>query len=178
MSGPSYRPDRMLRVLVDAGVSFIVIGGVAAELRGSSLITNDLDICYARERDNLERLAGALRELAARLRGPKLPADLPFVLDAKTLILGDTFTFETEFGDLDVLATPSGTRGFNDLDEGATVFEIGDGLRVRVCSLEDLMRMKRAAARRKDLIQLEELAALRDRIERMREAGKDPQQGA
>lgn len=141
------------------------------------MVTGDVDVCYARERENLERLAEALRALEARLRGPDLPDDLPFVLEARTLALGDTFTFRTGFGDLDILGTPSGTGGFPDLDAGATEFEIREGLKVRVCSLDDLIRMKRAARRTKDLIQLEELAALKERIERMRDEGRDPQQG-
>jgi hypothetical protein len=168
----------MLRVLVEAGVDFVVIGGVAAGLRGSALLTDDLDICYARERENLERLAGALRSLGARLRGPDLPDDLPFDPDARALALGDTFTLRTRLGDLDILATPSGTMGFPDLDQAATTFRIAEGLQVRVCSLDDLIRMKRAARRTKDLIQLEDLAALRERIELMRAAGEDPQQGS
>ncbi len=177
MREPPFAADEMLRVLLDAGVNFIVIGGVAAGLRGAALLTDDLDICYSREQANLERLADALRSLGARLRSPNLLDDLPFVLDARTLALGDTFTFHTGFGDLDILGTPSGTMGFPDLDQGATVFEIAHGLRVRVCSLDDLMRMKRAAGRRKDLLQLEDLAALRERIDRMGESGQDPQQG-
>ena len=173
-----YEPDEMLRVLVEAGVRFIVIGGVAAGLRGSALLTNDLDVCYAREREDLERLADALRSIGARLRGPDVPDDISFVLDARTLAVGDTFTFRTNLGDLDILATPSGTMGFPDLDQGATVFRIAEGLEVRVCSLDDLIRMKRAAKRTKDLVQLEDLAALRERIELMRAAGEDPQQGS
>jgi hypothetical protein len=172
-----FQPLIALRVLSDGGVRFVVIGGIAAVFRGWPGITQDLDVCYSRDPDNLERLATALRALGARLRGPNLPDDLPFVLDARTIALGDTFTFETEAGNLDVLATPSGTDGFADLERGAAWIAAAEGLKVRVCSLDDLIRMKRAAGRTKDLIQLEDLAALRERIERMQEDGRDPQQG-
>ena len=173
-----FDPDAILRTLVRHDVRFVVIGGLAGNIRGSADLTNDLDICYARDPENLERLAGSLRELGAHLRVGREPdADLPFRLDAATLKAGDTFTFATEHGDLDVLGTPSGTEGFEDLDRSATVVEVSDGLSVRVASIDDLMRMKRASGRTKDLLHLEHLAALREEIEAFRAQGLDPQQG-
>ena len=83
----------------------------------------------------------------------------------------------TEHGDLDVLGTPSGTEGFEDLDRSATAVELGAGFSVRVASIDDLMRMKRASGRTKDLLHLEHLAALREEIEAFRDQGLDPQQG-
>jgi hypothetical protein len=139
-----------------------VIGGYAASIRGSPLLTGDLDICYARDDRNLEVLADALHALEAHLRGA--PRNVPFQLDAASLRAGDHFTFTTEAGSLDCLGTPAGTRGFPDLDAGATDVDL-DGLTVRVASVEDLIRMRRAAGRTKDLIALEWLGALRDEIE-------------
>ena len=49
-------------------IAMVVIGGIAASLQGSTTITNDFDICYARDKENLERLAAALKELEATLR--------------------------------------------------------------------------------------------------------------
>ena len=175
MSG--FDPDAILRTLDAHGVRFIVVGGLAGNLRGTADVTNDLDVCYARDRQNLERLAEALRELGAHFRGPDVPEDTPFQLDALTLRHGDSFTFATEAGAFDILGTPSGTTGFDDLDAGATSIDLGRGLVVRVASLDDLMRMKRAAGRPKDLIQLEHLGALREEIARFRARGLDPQQG-
>lgn len=172
-----FDPETILRTLDGHGVRFVVVGGMAGNFRGTSDITNDLDICYARDMENLERLAAALQQLDARLRGPGVPDDAPFVIDALSLRHGDTFTFSTSAGAFDILGTPSGTTGFDDLDAGATSIDLGGGLVVRVTSLDDLMRMKRAAGRPKDLIQLEHLGALREEIERFREAGLDPQQG-
>ena len=163
MSTPSFDPFLALRALLDHGVRFVVIGGFAAALRGSPMITGDLDVCYARDDDNLERLAGALRGLGARLRGA--PANLPFQLDARALEAGDHFTFATTAGPLDVLGTPAGTDGFVDLDASATDEDL-DGVVVRVASLEDLIRMKRAAGRRQDLIAVEWLSAIRDELDR------------
>jgi hypothetical protein len=159
----AFDPLAMLRRLVDAGVRFVLIGGVAGNYVGSAMATYDLDICYARDSPNLLALATVLRDLDATLRGA--PADLPFRLDARTLSNGDSVTFTTVYGDLDILGTPSGTDGYDDLIVAASAYDI-DGTRVLVASIDDLMRMKRAAGRVKDLVHLEHLAALRDELDR------------
>lgn len=138
---------------------FVIIGGVAARLLGSPTITRDLDLCYALDEANLERLASALQELGADLRGT--PPGLPFRLDARTLAKGDAFTFTTDLGPLDLLAIPGGTTGFEQLEANALTFEL-DGLTVRSASIDDLMLMKRAAGRAKDRIELEILSAIAD----------------
>jgi hypothetical protein len=150
----------LVRILQRHEVDFVIIGGIAGQLWGSSTITQDLDICYARDTTNLEHLAAALRELNAKLRGVK--EDVPFRLDARALFNGDSFTFATEFGALDCLATPTGTNGYVDLKQAADTMRVGGGRKVWVCSIDDLIRMKRAAGRRKDQLELENLGALRD----------------
>jgi hypothetical protein len=172
-----FDPDQILRTLNAHSVRYVVIGGLAGNLRGTPDITYDVDICYARDRDNLERLASALEALGAKLRVANEAEDLPFQLDARTIVLGDSFTFRTTAGPLDILATPSGTNGFADLDAGATDLEVGEGLVVRVASVDDLIRMKRASARTKDRMHLEHLGPLREEIEAARAAGEDPHQG-
>lgn len=159
MSTASFDPLRALRVLIEENVRFVVIGGLAGRMWGSPTITNDLDICYERSGPNFVRLAAALRRLEARLRG--VPEDVPFQLDERTLKFGDSFTFETTAGPLDCLGTPAGTTGFNDVVRNATELDV-DEMRVLFASLDDLMRMKKAAGRPKDLIELEILAALKD----------------
>ena len=153
----------LLRALVHNGIDFVVIGGVAGQLQGSPIVTFDLDVCYARDRRNLGRLARLLTSIGAHLRGA--PADLPFRLDAQTLWNGDSFTFDTMHGPLDILGIPSGTNGYDDLVAEAALMDV-DGLTVRVASLDDLIRMKRAAGRPKDLLAIEELGALRDELDK------------
>lgn len=158
----AFDPLRALRALTEAGVRYVVIGAFAGRILGSPTVTRDLDICCDRDRANLEALSIVLRELHARLRG--VDADVPFRLDAKTLAAGDAFTFVTDAGDLDVLGTPAGTSGYNDLLIDAQRIKI-DNLEVLVSSIDDLIRMKRAAGRPKDLIEVEVLAALREEID-------------
>ena len=132
MTTSSFDPVEMLRVLSRAEVKFVVIGGYAAELLGAPLMTMDLDVCYERTAENMERLAAALRQLGAKLRVAKVDEDLPFLLDGRTLAAGDSFTFITDLGSLDVLGTPSGTKGFRDLVSSAVAVPVADDLSVRV----------------------------------------------
>ena len=155
----AFDPLGCLRVLSDHAVRFVVIGGIAGATHGSPSVTQDLDVCYERSPKNLERLSAALASIHAELRG----ADdvVPFELSAKTLAAGDHFTFITDLGDLDCLGIPAGTLGYDDLMKCAVDVDL-DGLVVAVASIDDLIRMKRAAGRPRDLAELEILGALRD----------------
>jgi hypothetical protein len=160
-SPAQFDPLRLLEGLEGHGVRYVVVGGIAARLLGSPTVTRDLDICYARDPENLASLANLLTELHAHLRGAE--RGLPFQLNARTLRAGDRFTLETDAGDLDLLGSPAGTDGFADLARGASRTNLG-GIDVLVASVEDLIRMKRAAGRPKDLIEVEVLGALQDEL--------------
>jgi len=157
-----FDPIRAFQTLNRHGVRYVLIGGFAGKLLGSTILTVDVDVCYARDRANLERLAAALRELHATLRDA--PDSLPFRLDADTLARGDAFTFVTDAGDLDILGTPAGSSGYEELARNATELDLGE-VRVPVAALEDLMAMKRASGRARDRAHLEVPAALRDELE-------------
>lgn len=158
---PEFQPESVIRLLGRHRVRYVLIGGLAAVTHGAPLITQDVDACYARDDPNLRRLAAALVEIHAELRGAD--PGLPLRLDAKALEAGDAFTFTTDIGWLDFLGTPPGTSGYEDLARTADTFDLF-GFRVLVASVEDLIRMKRAAGRPKDLLALEELGALREEL--------------
>ncbi len=158
---PAFDPLRALRRLREAEVDFVLIGGVAARLHGSPTLTRDVDICYRRDRDNVARLARLLSGLHARL--PGADDDVPFVLDARTLLAGNNFTFTTDAGDLDVLAIPAGVDGYEELAASAQEVDLGD-VTVSVADIDALIRMKEAAGRPKDRAEVEILVALRDEI--------------
>src|SRR6266550_2285247 len=90
---------RLLTVLIESNAAFVVVGGMAAVAQGSAYITADLDVCYQRTLENLQRLCDALRPLHPQLRGA--PSGLPFVLDPPTLQAGLNFTLTTYAGDID-----------------------------------------------------------------------------
>ena len=158
-----FQPESVIRLLGRHGIRYVLIGGLAAVTYGAPLVTQDVDICYARDPGDLERLAIALREIHAELRGT--PAGLPFHLDARTLRAGDSFTLTTDVGWVDIIATPMGTNGYDDLARTAEAFDLF-GHRVLVASVDDLIRMKRAAGRPKDLLAVEALGALREELDR------------
>jgi len=152
---------RLLKELNDAQVRYIVVGGVAARVLGSPLLTADLDVCYARDDANHQAIAEMLQRVHAQLRGADVGP--PFRLDVETIARGDSFTFVTDFGALDILGTPSGTNGYEDLARSAIRVDL-DGVVAQVAGIDDLIRMKRAAGRPKDLLAIEELGALREEL--------------
>jgi hypothetical protein len=158
---PAFDPLRLLATLHDGGVRFIVVGGFAGNLLGSPSFTWDLDVCYARDHANVKALANVLISLNARLRG--VDRDVPFHVDARSLKAGDSFTFLTDAGPFDILGTPAGTAGYEDLARNATSMEL-DGRPTLVANIDDLIRMKLAAGRDKDLIEVQVLGALREEL--------------
>jgi predicted nucleotidyltransferase len=155
------RLQRIAEHLGNYNVEFLVIGGQAAVLHGSPLPTYDVDLCYRRTPENLQRLASALRELHPSLRGA--PPDLPFRLDAESLALGANFTFTTDIGPLDLLGWVEPFGGYDELIPRAEQIDLG-GIRVAVIGLDDLIAIKRHINRPKDqaaLVQLEALKRLR-----------------
>ena len=153
MGETNFQPAEIVAALERHGVRYVVIGGLAATLHGSSVMTTDANICPARERDDLERLARALVEVRATFL-----ARIDVALN-----------LTTKFGDLDLSFIPSGTGGFPDLDQHAVPMSLM-GRPVAVASLADVIRSKEAANRPKDQIAL---PALRLLLERMKARGND-----
>jgi predicted nucleotidyltransferase len=150
----------VLRALADAGVRFIIVGGAAATAHGSARLTQDLDVVYRRDAENLRRLAGALAPHEPYLRG--VQPGLPFALDEDTLARGLNFTLVSKLGDLDLLGEIVGGGGFDDLIEDSIEIELF-GVRCHCLGLRKLIEVKRAAGRPKDLESLAELEELLSR---------------
>ncbi len=146
-----------LKSLTENDVDFVIIGGVAITAYGSAYITKDLDFCYLRTTENLKRIVYALASFNPRLRG--FPKELPFVWDERTLQNGTNFTLETNIGDIDLLGEVAGVGDFKAVESESVEMELFDVF-VKVISLNDLIKAKRAAGRTKDLLVLPELEAL------------------
>lgn len=157
---PSLRASALLGHLLDGGVDFVVIGGVAVIMQGAARFTKDLDICYSTETENLDRLGRVLVSLKATLRG--VEEDVPFIPDGRTLGHTQILTLHTPEGSLDLLGRPDGSPAFKSLKARADRMRL-NGLDVPVASVTDLMRMKRASGRPQDLADLESLEIIRRR---------------
>jgi hypothetical protein len=155
----NFDPEAILRVLHRHGVEYVVIGGLAAALRGSPQVTTDIDITPSPALKNLARLSLALRELDARVRVAGVPDGVPFNHDANSLARMQISNLSTVHGDLDISMVPSGTFGFEDLSRDATTIVLR-GLEVRVASLVDVIRSKEAAGRPMDALTLPTLRRL------------------
>jgi hypothetical protein len=159
-----FAPDELIAALADAGVEYVLIGGLAVAAHGFPRATKDIDIVPEPHGPNLERLAGVLRALDARHSGlgDFDPSEFPFdPLDPAQLAEGGNFVLITRLGRLDVMQWVPGIPGdlaFEHLTRGAVETALS-GHRVRVCSRSDLIAMKRAAGRPQDLVDLQELGA-------------------
>ena len=121
-----------------------------------------MDVTPATSKQNLQRLAAALRELAAGIRVDDRADGLAFDTSADALAGMSLLNLRTRYGDLDLSFAPAGTEGYDDLTRAAQPRLIA-GIRVQVASLADIIRSKQAAARPKDLQALPELQRLAHR---------------
>jgi len=151
--------QKILKSLNAHKVKYIIVGGTAAIAQGSVHLTFDFDICYAREKENLENLVKALTPFHPYLRGA--PRDLPFIFDARTLKAGLNFTFSTDVGDIDIIGELSGIGYYDEVIKLSEETEIYNQ-KCYVLTLEGLIQNKKAVARKKDLELLTELEALRE----------------
>lgn len=149
------------RLLSQAGVDFVIVGGIAIRSHGGNYVTEDLDICYARNRDNLKKLADVLTPLEPRPRGKEFDKGLPFVFDWTTLQHGTNFMFTTSMGDVDLLGEVKGIGIYNDLIEHSIIVDL-DGFSTHILSIPALILAKEAAGREKDQPGLKVLYALRE----------------
>ena len=161
-----FDPVRICEILNEERVEYVIVGGFAAVIRGSSLPTRDIDIVPSRNSENLDRLARALTRMNAEIRieGGSVPtridgaflANMPFMLN-----------LVTDFGEMDLTFTPAGRAGgFDGWRVGATIETVSEGVTVVVASLDDVIDSKQAANRPKDQLSLPYLESLRDEIRR------------
>jgi len=155
-------PVPLLRHLEEHRVEYIIIGGLAVGAHGHVRPSKDLDIVPNPTRENLTRLIAAL--LSANTvdagAGDFDQAELPMsAMNLEDLAQGGNFQLKTELGDLDVFQWVSGIESedlYVELDREALTGSV-EGVSVRVCGLDHLLMMKRAAGRPQDLADLRRL---------------------
>lgn len=148
---------RLLEVLHRHAVEFVVVGGVAVQTHGHRRTTKDLDLVPAPVRENLERLARALEELEARVSEPGSARAPMSVTDVDRLEVAAVVPpLTTVHGEVHVLKELAGLGSYEGLRSRALVIDVA-GIEVTVVGLDDLIRIKRAAGRQRDLEDVEVL---------------------
>ena len=147
----------LLQRFADADLDFVVVGGFAGVLHGSSYVTDDLDVCALLTSENISKLRVALGDLhpVHRITHKKL-SFLEHPPEGQKLL---NLYLETDAGVVDVLGAILGVDGFDTLRKNAIEIPLF-GRRCRVISLEDLISAKEAMGREKDLLTAKELRAI------------------
>jgi predicted nucleotidyltransferase len=165
----TFDPRAILLTLVDHGVDFVVVGGVAVQAHGHGRATRDLDVIPRPELLNLSRLGEALAALGAHLLRADRPID---AADPQLLLRAPLVALMTDLGRLDLLniaMTAGAPRNYEELGNRAIDVEL-DGRTVAVAGLDDVIRMKRAAGRDVDL---EDIGALTRTDDQLRDEARE-----
>jgi hypothetical protein len=141
----------LLRTLAESQSDFIVVGGLAAVLRGAPVQTYHVDIVHARNDGNVERLLNVLGSLDAIFR---IQPQRPLRPNASHLAGSGHLNLITREGPLDLLATIGNGLGFEDLLPESSEMNIGGGMKVRVLSLDAIIRLKEQLSGEKDIASL------------------------
>jgi len=149
--------DQLLRRLSEAGVEFVLVGGLAVNAWGVVRGTKDVDIVVAPGPENLKRLAEVAVKAHGHIQKGEAFLSTPFSIAAE-VATGERVAIETALGLLDVVQGLDGVPPYADLRKSAVDTEIL-GVKVAVCSIDALRKMKRAAGRPRDHVDLEDLDA-------------------
>lgn len=161
MTERSFSPQEIFAALHRHGVDYVAIGGIAANAHGSRRLTLDVDIIPAPEEPNYERLAAALDDLGAPASAVDSDSRDLDPRDSFDLARATILKLPTAAGDLDVLNSAPGASPYDDLRARSIEVEVR-GTPVRIASLDDLIAMKRAAGRPRDLRDIADLTEMED----------------
>jgi predicted nucleotidyltransferase len=155
----------ILQALQDAGVRYLVIGGVAVNLHGYRRFTGDIDILLALEAENLEKMTalmhqmGYVERLPMQLRSLSDHAQVEKWIAEKGMTAYSFLSNDQRRINIDVLAGAS--LRFEDFDSRKVTIDLEKGLKVPVIAFDDLLAMKREAGRKEDTADVRNLLEYR-----------------
>lgn len=152
--------NQLIARLCDAGIEFVVVGGFAGVLHGSTLVTRDLDVCVVLSAENVARLREVFRDVrpSHRFSSPKLS----FLDNPEPGVAMNNLYLETELGPIDLLGSIKGVGEFEQVRAASIEVELF-GRRCRVISIDALIQAKQAMGREKDMIAAKELRAIAEK---------------
>lgn len=143
--------------LIQANVDFVLVGGLAAVTHGSSMATQDIDICCNFSTENLLRLQSALADLHPVHR--MTTNQVPLELDAENRTKLKNLYLETDMGQLDCLGEILGIGSFEKVKQQSESIEL-DGQACRILRIDALIVAKKAMGRPKDLETIKQLEVI------------------
>jgi hypothetical protein len=152
-------PMRLFEALAQEDVNYVLVGGLAAAMNGTTRVTRDIDIAYAGDRGNLERLCRAVNRFEPRMKVFGKREGRVIVLTPGVLKKQGVVQLVTSIGEVDLLDKLTGFHSFAYVRELSTVEDVG--VPVRVLGIDGLLKAKRALKRPKDMYDIAELEALR-----------------
>ena len=148
----------LLERLVKADVDFVVVGGFAGIVHGCTYVTQDIDICCDFSPPNLLSLQRAISDLDPVHR--MTPNRKALQLTEQTCGQFKNLYLDTKIGQLDCLSFVDGLGGYNRVEPESELVEVGE-MKVRVLSLDALIKTKRAMNRPRDMETILQLKAIR-----------------
>lgn len=151
--------NNLLQVLLENEIEFVLIGGFAGVVHGSTQVTRDLDICALVTPSQVEKLRLALKDLHPRHR--MNPSFKPsFLTEPKDLENLRNIYLETDLGVLDIISEVTEVGNYEDVKKNAVEIELF-GHKCAVISVDALIKAKEKMGRPKDKLVVAELKALR-----------------
>ncbi len=151
--------EELFTTLIQNNVEFVVVGELASSIHCVSHTMSVIELCYARNPENLERLVHALNPLHPTRRGDSQTSLL--VLDRRVLESGHDFKLSTRIGEVDLLEVTGGVGSYDTIKANAVEVS-AKGLRFLVLDLPGLIASKRFAGRKKDEPVILELEAIQE----------------
>jgi hypothetical protein len=150
--------ERLLKLLIENEVEFVLIGGFAAVVHGCTVLTQDIDICVRLDEKNMRRLLAALEGHDPRFRESREPIGE----SAKRLARMKNIYLLTDLGSLDILGTVSDIGDYDAVFARSIAFDLF-GKECRVLDIESLIRSKQGMGRAKDREAIVQLKAIEEK---------------
>ncbi|NCN26282.1 nucleotidyltransferase [bacterium] len=149
--------------LIKSEIEFVVVGGFAGVLHGSTLVTRDLDLCTILTSENIEKLRKSLAEFNPRHR--MTVNKLSFLEAPPKGQQVNNLYLETSLGVVDFISSITGVGDFERVSTKADTVKL-NGQSIKVINISDLISAKEAMGRAKDLLSASELKAIQAKVEK------------
>ncbi len=152
-------PDALFAALNEASVDYVVVGGLAANLRGSQRVTKDIDIVYSTEPTNLRKLCAVINAIEPRIIVLGQPEGSRLTLTPQHLKRYPLLQLSTKFGEVDLLSAIAGFKSYDAIKKASNTVDV-DGRSIPMLTLAGVIKSKRALKRPKDIDDIHQLEAV------------------